>query len=71
MVAFEAEGSVRRDGTVVERRRARVATHPERRRFDSRGLVDIAIGVDEVSGREVLDTADPMAPAVTSALARW
>ena len=72
VVAFEAEGpagSAEPTWSVIVHG---VATQPERMdRFAARGCVGIAISVDEVSGREVLDVADPMAPAVTSAIARW
>lgn len=71
VVAFEAEGpsgAVEPSWSVVVHG---FATHPESLLLATPGLVDIAIGVDEVTGREVLDTSDPMAPAVTSALVRW
>jgi uncharacterized protein len=72
VVAFEAEGpagSAEPSWSVIVHG---VATHPGRAdRFVVGGRVGIAISVDEVSGREVLDTTDPMAPAVTAAIARW
>ena len=71
VVAFEAEGppgAVDPSWSVVVHG---VATHPESLRVGHPGQVDVAIGVDEVTGREVLDTAGPMAVAVTSALPRW
>ena len=71
VVAFEAEGppgAVEPSWSVVVHG---VATHPGSLRLAASGRVDIAIGVDEATGREVLDTTDPMAAAVTSARARW
>ena len=55
----------------VERHRARCGHAPGVASLGHPGQVDVAIGVDEVTGREVLDTAGPMAVAVTSALPRW
>jgi hypothetical protein len=71
VVAFEAEGppgAIDPSWSVVVHG---VATHPESLRVAAPGRIDIAIGVGEITGREVLDTTDPMVPAVTAALARW
>ena len=71
VVAFEAEGppgAVDPSWSVVVQG---VARHPESLRLGDHGEVDIAIGVDEVTGREVLDTAGPMVAPVTSMLPRW
>jgi uncharacterized protein len=72
VVAFEAEGppgAVDPSWSVIVHG---LATHLEPTdRFTEGGLVGIAISVGEISGREVLDLTDPIAPAVTSALARW
>jgi hypothetical protein len=72
VVAFEAEGptgSPEPSWSVIVHG---VATHPDGAdRFAVSGRVGIAISIDGVSGREVLDATDPMAPPVTSAIARW
>jgi hypothetical protein len=69
VVAFEAEGppgAVEPSWSVIVHG---LATHLEPNdRFTVGGLVGIAISVGEISGREVLDVTDPMAPAITSAL---
>jgi hypothetical protein len=72
VVAFEAEGpagSAEPTWSVIAHG---VATHlAPIDRFVVDKRVGVAISVDEVSGREVLDISDPMTPAVTSAIARW
>jgi hypothetical protein len=72
VVAFEAEGpagSTEPSWSVILHG---FATHPRPAdRVVASGRVGVAISVDEVSGREVLDVTDPMAPAVSSAIARW
>ena len=72
VVAFEAEGppgAVEPSWSVIVHG---IAAHDESGlRLRERGRIAIAIGIDEVSGRQVLDVSDPMVPAVTSALARW
>jgi hypothetical protein len=71
VVAFEAEGP---PGAIVPSWSVvvhGVAMHAESLVLAASGRIDIAIGVDEATGREVLDTTDPMVPAVTSARARW
>lgn len=72
VVAFEAEGpagATEPSWSVIVHG---VATHPHPTdRFAVGRRVGVAISVDEVSGREVLDVTAPMAPAVSSAIARW
>jgi Pyridoxamine 5'-phosphate oxidase len=72
VVAFEAEGPA---GAVEPRWSVVVhgiATHPQgfRQPLDAR-TARIEISVDELSGRELLDTSGPMAPMLTDALPRW
>ena len=72
VVAFEAEGpsgSAEPSWSVIVHG---LATQPKPSdRFADDDDVGIAISIEEVSGREVLDLSLPMAPVASSALARW
>lgn len=73
VVAFEAEGpagAVEPAWTVVVHG---VATHQASpwTTFGPPQPERIEIGLSEVSGREVLDPTDPMAPMMATALPRW
>jgi hypothetical protein len=72
VVAFEAEGpagAAEPDWSVIVHG---VATHarPVDRIVDGH-RAEIAITIDAVTGREVLDTSGPMTPVNTSAIPRW
>jgi hypothetical protein len=72
VVAFEAEGpagSAEPSWSVIVHGMA--TQPPDSLRVAPRDRVDITISIHEVTGREVLDIADPMAPVVTSSIARW
>ncbi len=72
VVAFEAEGPAGAAEPTWSVIVHGVATHVEPSdRFVVGAQVGVAISGDQMSGREVLDVSVPMAPAVTSAIARW
>jgi len=70
VVAFEAEGppgATEPSWSVIVHG---VATHRDREGHDG-SRAGIAISIEELSGREVIDLADVLMPRVTSASARW
>ena len=71
VVAFEAEGpmgAVEPSWSVVANG---LATHQSPRPAGGPELLRVEIEIGLLSGREVLDPADPMAPINLSALPRW
>jgi Pyridoxamine 5'-phosphate oxidase len=72
VVAFEAEGPAGAAEPVWSVVAHGMATHRDDSLVVDRGQVRcIEIDVTEVTGRELLDPTDPMAPPVLVALPRW
>ncbi len=72
VVAFEAEGPAGATDPTWSVIGAGLATHRQPvRPLDHGHAVEIQIDLRQVSGREVLDASDPMAPPNLAALPRW
>jgi hypothetical protein len=72
VVAFETEGPIGATEPSWSVVAAGLATHHEPSPpIDHGGVVEIEIDLHHLSGREVLDRTDPMAPLNLAALPRW